>query len=81
MANSLEERIRDLERALLTDSPLSREELRKWFLMMTEERGAGQVEEGPKFTEEDWKWYREVSENILKMDSQPIDLQKKGKRE
>ena len=62
----LEERLRDLERTLLTDSPLSREELRKWFLMMTEERGAGQAEDGPRFTDDDWKWYREVSENLLK---------------
>ena len=67
---SIEERIKELERTIQPDAFMTLEQMKLYARMLFEERGScaawtyNEENPMPPLTEEDWKWYREISKAI-----------------
>jgi hypothetical protein len=63
---NLEERLLKAEAALAIGMPLSLNECLKWFAMFMETNGTGYATPHPNFSEADWKWFEEHTEDALR---------------
>lgn len=63
----LHNRITELEALFAIDTvPLTMAEYTKYFLMFTEEMSSGYATDYLKYSEQEWKWYRENEDNHRK---------------